>query len=120
LLDSTTVPSLKIDDLVPKDQKIDFIKIDVEGAEYNALAGATDLIRRCRPIIASEFSPGLMAWIFGVQGPAYLRFLMDFGYRVSVLERNGAVSDCGQDIAKVMNAHLEGGIDHIDILLAPI
>ena len=120
LMDSTTVPSLKIDDLVPKDQRIDFIKIDVEGAEYNALAGASELIRRCRPTIASEFGPDMMPSISGVQGPVYLQFLIDCGYRISVLERDGEVTDCGQDPQRVMAAYLQSGIDHIDILMDPM
>jgi FkbM family methyltransferase len=32
----------------------DFLKIDVEGAEYQVLMGAKQLIRRCRPVICCE------------------------------------------------------------------
>jgi len=33
-------------------QKIDFIKLDVEGSEINALSGAIEIIKRCRPVLA--------------------------------------------------------------------
>jgi methyltransferase FkbM-like protein len=38
------------------DDRIDFIKIDVEGYESNVLAGAADLIVRWRPPIFMEFN----------------------------------------------------------------
>ena len=41
------VPLLRIDSL--ECEKIDYIKFDVEGAEYEALLGAHNSILRCRP-----------------------------------------------------------------------
>lgn len=40
----------RIDDVV--DTKVDFIKMDIEGAEYNALLGAEETIRRDKPVLA--------------------------------------------------------------------
>lgn len=34
----------------------DLIKLDLEGAEYLALQGATDTIKRCRPFLVVEFN----------------------------------------------------------------
>ena len=51
-----TVLGLRIDDIVPRSAKIGFMKIDVEGFEVKALAGAVDTIQRNRPIVVSEFS----------------------------------------------------------------
>jgi len=118
VITSTTVPSVKIDDLIPKDKKIDFVKIDVEGAEYNALLGASEMIKRCHPTIVSEFSPQTMPGISGVDGRQYLRFLLDFGYTISVIQPDGALADCGTDAEAVMSAYATAGVDHIDILLS--
>jgi hypothetical protein len=39
-------------------QKIDLIKIDVEGAEFNVLKGAKRILKEYRPIIIIEFGLG--------------------------------------------------------------
>jgi FkbM family methyltransferase len=44
----------RLDDLVPVARAIDFIKIDVEGAELEVLEGAVETIRRCRPHVLFE------------------------------------------------------------------
>lgn len=118
LVRSTTVPSFRIDDLVAPDANVDFVKIDVEGAEYNALLGARALIARCRPTIVSEFSPKTMPGISGIDGMGYLRFLLDeLGYRISVIQPDGALAPYGSDARKVMDAYDASGVDHIDLLL---
>ncbi|MEP6693954.1 MAG: FkbM family methyltransferase [Chloroflexota bacterium] len=117
LINSTTVPSFRVDDLIPRDRKIDFVKIDVEGAEYNALLGATELIKRFHPTIVSEFSPDTMPGISGVDGRQYLRFLLDFGYKIAVIDVAGTLTDCGTDAEKVMDAYAGRGVDHLDLLL---
>lgn len=117
LINSTTVPSFRVDDLIPRNNKIDFVKIDVEGAEYNALLGASELIKRCHPPIVSEFSPYMMPGISGVDGRGYLRFVLDFGYEMAVIESGGTLKECGTDPERVMDVFTSSGVDHIDILL---
>lgn len=117
LAKSTTVPCFKVDDLIPQNKNIDLVKIDVQGAEYSALLGATELMRRCHPTIVSEFSPTMMPGMSGVNGREYLRFLLGFGYRIAVIEGAGALRACGTDPEKVMDAFTSSGVDHIDILL---
>jgi FkbM family methyltransferase len=117
LIAAMTVPSFRIDDLIPPAKNIALVKIDVEGAEYNALLGARDMITRCHPAIISEFSPDMMPGISFVDGRGYLRFLLDFGYQISVIEHDGSLAACGGDAEKVMDAYAKSGVDHIDILL---
>lgn len=42
-------------------QELDFLKLDVEGAELDALRGAERTIRRCRPVIMVELKDRLLA-----------------------------------------------------------
>jgi FkbM family methyltransferase len=117
LVTSKTVPAFPVDVLVPREKKIDFVKIDVEGAEYNALLGAKALLERSHPTIVSEFSPLTMPGISGVDGRQYLRFLLDLGYRICVIEGDGALAECGTDAERVMAAYDSRGADHIDLVL---
>lgn len=48
----------RLDDIIPDDVNIDFMKIDVEGAEYLVMQGAMKTIRRSKPIIVFEFGMG--------------------------------------------------------------
>jgi FkbM family methyltransferase len=119
LLAARLVPCVPTSRLLPPGRRIDFVKIDVEGAEYLALKGMEDVLRRDRPVIVSEFSPGLMPGISGVDGPTYLRFLARLGYAFQVLRPNAAPLPCGNDPAPVMAAFEADGSDHIDILAEP-
>lgn len=47
------IPTLLIDDFAVQD--CDLIHLDIEGFELNALRGAVETIRRCRPVIALEW-----------------------------------------------------------------
>lgn len=112
----TLVPAVPLDSLVGERWKTDFIKIDVEGAEMKALSGATSLLRRDKPIIVSEFSPGALRQYSGVTGKDYLEFIIGFGYEVSVIERDGSWTSCGDDVEKIMGIFTRRLIDHIDII----
>ncbi len=48
----------KLDDVIAHDIKIDLIKIDTEGAEYQVLQGARKLIEKNKPAIIFEFGIG--------------------------------------------------------------
>lgn len=48
----------KLDNIIPVDERVDFIKIDVEGAEYSVLKGATETISRNKPVVLFEFGKG--------------------------------------------------------------
>ena len=119
LLAAQTVPALRIDSVVPAGRRIDLIKIDVEGAEYPALVGCEATIRAHRPTIISEFSPGLMPGISGIDGPGYLGWLVGLDYNLSVLRQDGGLDAAGGDIGAVMQAYAASGRDHIDIAADP-
>lgn len=120
LMQSKIVPAIKIDDMKEFDAGVDFIKIDIEGAEYNALAGARELIGKYKPLIVSEFSPTIMPGISHVDGRTYLKFLISMGYDIHVLNFDGSIQENKSDIEKTMRAFDAAEVDHIDIMATPI
>ncbi|MDP9863640.1 MULTISPECIES: FkbM family methyltransferase [Streptosporangium] len=53
-LEDIVVDTVRLDEVVPADVRVDLIKIDVEGGEVVALRGAAELLRRCRPVVVFE------------------------------------------------------------------
>ncbi len=53
-----TVKTDLLDNIVPKEIEIEFVKIDVEGAELEVLQGAKETITRCKPVIIFEHGLG--------------------------------------------------------------
>ena len=114
LLGAETVGCVRPDALVTAERRIDLIKVDVEGAEYLALSGCSAIIRRDRPALISEFSPGLMPGISGISGPAYLAWLVGQGYALSLVMPDGGLQP--EDAEGVMAAYVQRNTDHVDIL----
>ena len=119
LFAATTVPVIPLDQLLEPTRRVGLIKIDVEGAEHAALEGAASLIGRDHPVIISEFSPHNLAGKSGTGGTEYLTWLVERGYSLSVLEKDGRAVEFGRRIAAVIKAFDRSGIDHIDIVAIP-
>jgi FkbM family methyltransferase len=60
-------------------QRLDFIKIDVEGAEALVLEGAAETVQRFRPLMMIEINPEALA-TFGVDAEALLSRIKHLGY----------------------------------------
>jgi len=91
------VPLRKLDEVVQESalERLDFLKIDVEGAELMVLRGAEESIRRFRPVIVAEVSAS------NLRGAGYapadlLGYLESLGYEIRSLEDGSArLSDEG-------------------------
>jgi FkbM family methyltransferase len=115
LLSAETVACFPLDLVVR--QPVQLIKVDVEGAEYNALLGCRRLIARDHPVIVTEFSPGMLSGVSHITGPDYLRWLTECGYVVSVIEADGSTHPA--DVDGVMQAYARRGSDHINLVALP-
>lgn len=58
IIEEITVKTITLDEILGYNQKIDFIKIDVEGAELNVLKGARKVIANSKPLVIFEFGKG--------------------------------------------------------------
>jgi FkbM family methyltransferase len=70
-----------LDDLLGQTQ-VDFIKVDIEGHEPAALRGATQMIRRCHPVILFEAGAVEDADIDAQDYDAMFQQLIDLGYAI--------------------------------------
>ena len=70
-----------------KIDKIDFIKIDIEGAELQALMGMKEVLRKLKPVLLVE--------ILKEQNDrnSILSFLSDLGYQQFYITNDGAISE---------------------------
>ncbi len=96
------VPAMRLDDVVGH-RRIDFIKADIEGAEYRALSGAIRIIERNRPIITSELSLEMLGRVSGIKGADYLQWISSLGYHISLVKTDCSglqrVNDIGAFLA---------------------
>ena len=72
--DGGPVAIAPLDALVPIDDRVDFIKIDVEHVELDVMAGAEELLRRWRPDVLIEVKNDTI--------PAFLAKIHSIDYRV--------------------------------------
>jgi hypothetical protein len=79
----------RLDDVLPDGLSPAFLKIDVEGAEEEVLAGAAETLMRHRPLVAFEHGAG-SAEYFGTT-PERLHTLLcaELGYRIEGLDGDG-------------------------------
>jgi FkbM family methyltransferase len=114
------VAATTLDDLLAGFDRVDVIKLDVEGAEGRVLEGATRTLERHRPAVISEVSPLLLETISGVSAGGYLTRFLDLGYTLSVVDRDGdgELLDCGRALTEVLAALAASG--SVDVLARPV
>ncbi len=81
----TVVPTFRLDDLV--DRKVDFLKMDVEGAEGRVVQGATRIIEKDRPIVTTELKEEMLQRVSGRSVADYLGYFGDLGYLPTLLDK---------------------------------
>lgn len=82
-------------EMIPLDELIEmhglnpgFIKMDVEGAEFEVLKGAKELLRKYQPTLLSEMDNALLKR-FGTHVSEVVSFLEDLGYEVTDARTGG-------------------------------
>lgn len=71
----------RLDEVLPSLRRLDYLKIDTEGGEWDVMRGAADLIERFRPVITFEFGEASYA-AYGVNPLDVYSFLCARGYVV--------------------------------------
>jgi FkbM family methyltransferase len=79
-----TVKTELLDNIISLDTTIDFIKIDVEGAEMLVLEGAKQTIKRCKPIVVFEHGLGASD-VYGTTPRQIFIFFKECGMSISLM-----------------------------------
>ena len=83
---SITINIDLLDNVLPKDLKIDFIKIDVEGAEWLVMDGGKNMIKKYQPTIVFEHGIG-GADIYGIRPEqVYTLLNQECGLEISTMK----------------------------------
>jgi FkbM family methyltransferase len=75
-----------------KPQRLDLMKIDIEGAEAAALAGGQETPARHKPLIVTEYNPACAQQYFGQSARAYFDVLAEYASEIRVIEQGGDLS----------------------------
>ena len=118
ILGSDVVNAITVDDICSSLDRLDMIKVDIEGAEYRALKGAMQTVRKHRPMIISEFSPPALDSMSNATAEEFLELMLaDTDYEISCFTHSGLVQ-CERDAGKVIQQFNQAQGDHIDIVFA--
>jgi FkbM family methyltransferase len=79
------VPLRKLDDLIPAETNIDFIKIDVEGAELSVLKGARKILKKNRPYVIFECGLGASDF-YGTSPEEVYDLTAETGLKISLMD----------------------------------
>ena len=79
------VQSVTVDDTIPKEMKIDLIKIDIEGFEGVAIQGMMKTLTNSRPIVFMEFFPGMIEKFSKINPLSYLKTFQTLGYEFKII-----------------------------------
>ncbi len=84
-IEEIDVEMRRLDQLIPPDLPVAFIKIDVEGAEYQVIRGGRELIKRSRPCIVFEFGLGGSNYYHATPRDMYELLVEECGLKLSLL-----------------------------------
>lgn len=112
---SIEVETMKLDDLLLTEDRIDVIKMDIQGAEYVALLGMENLIRKNKGLIfICEFAPFLLRDC-GFSAKQVLDKIREYGFRIQFIDEkqkcikeisaDNLIAMCGD--SKYVNLYLE-------------
>ncbi|MCO6498938.1 MAG: FkbM family methyltransferase [Vicingus serpentipes] len=76
----------KLDEVIPEDVPVSFIKIDVEGAEYSVLKGAKNLLIKNKPVVIFEFGLGASDYYNTHPSDIYNLLVTEIGLKISTLQ----------------------------------
>lgn len=92
-----SISTVRLDDIL-EGHRVDFIKMDIEGAEGLALKGAENIIKKQRPVMMVEFNRDQLARVSQVTPEYLLNSIVELGYIAKNINGDGSLSEVGSVI----------------------
>jgi len=86
VIEEIEVEVKRLDDVISNETPVRFIKIDVEGGEFDVLKGAKSIIVRSKPFILFEFGIGASDYYGTKPEDIYSLLVKDCGLNISLLD----------------------------------
>ena len=116
----TQVEAVTLDDALRDLERLDLLKIDIEGAEPRAWLGMQDVLRKHHPVLITEYAPDLIRLTSDVEPLSYLHQLCQ-EHAISIIDRSGNVR-AAQSIPEIVEAQAaaaRAGVGHLDLIAFP-
>jgi len=97
------IETVALDDFFSEKDRIDMIKLDIQGSEYLAFSGMEKLVRHQKDLtIISEFSPDMLAKC-GVSPEEFIKKISDLGFRLQFIneEKKAIETIKGEDLIRM-------------------
>ncbi|HEY0231709.1 MAG TPA: FkbM family methyltransferase, partial [Dokdonella sp.] len=118
------VPTIVLDDALASLERLDLVKLDIEGMEPLAVRGLQRTLARWRPLLLSEFHPWAIERATATAPIDYLRRLRQWYPAIVVLHADGSRTRCvePEDVMRLWReANAAAGLGdrlHLDLMLA--
>jgi FkbM family methyltransferase len=96
---------VRLDEALANLDRVDLIKLDIEGHEPQAIEGARRLIEKHRPTVLTEFNPRCLREVSGIAAIDYAEQLLSYHSRLRVITPFGDDTEFGD--ARSLMAHWE-------------
>lgn len=117
------IGSVALDDFLGDVERIDIIKMDIEGAEPQALRGMYRLLQLHRPSLITEFNPTAIEMTSHVTPESFLEQIKESGFDLFLLDSMGADIGPPQSTEAILHTyqqyHANYGSDHLELLATP-
>lgn len=113
-----TVEAVALDEALAGEERVDVIKLDIEGAEARAWRGMQAILARHKPVLLFEFSPTLLERTSEVDPVAFLEEVSRL-YDLFIISPEGETADRPDSVARILEQHAASGLTHLDLLARP-
>ncbi len=111
---SIEIDTIALDEFFPVNERINFIKIDIQGAEYLAFLGMEKLIQRNKRLtIICEFAPYLLVKC-GISSEQFINKIIDYGFKLQFINEK---KKCIEPVAGNRLKNMCDGKKYINLFL---